>query len=73
MLINQGCKLPFDPPPIAIAMLAKAPLGTLAPAKKESFSWYALLGELAEAAPLSSASKNNIRPALSLPSKLKCR
>lgn len=73
MLINQGSKLPFDPPPIAIAMLAKAPLGTLAPAKKSHFLGTAPLGELAGATPLSSASKTNIRAALPLPSKLKCR
>lgn len=53
MLINQRCKLPFEPPPIAVAMLAKAPLGTLAPAKKSHFLGMALLGELAEAAALS--------------------
>lgn len=45
MLINQGCKLAYDPPPIAIAMLAKAPLGTLAPAKKNHFLSTAALGE----------------------------
>lgn len=53
-------------------MLAKGPLGTLAPAKKSNFLGTAPFGELAEAAPLSSASKTNISPVLPLPSKLKC-
>lgn len=53
--ISQGCKLPSAPPLLVVAVLAKAPLGTLAPAKM-SFYWYGSTWGLAGAASQNSAS-----------------